>query len=421
MIEKLTVALLAVISVSQVVFAQDAKPAEQLKALLAEHEAARNLNDYKALCEAYEKADDRDRRKTLKDQIDKARETFRQQTEKCAAGCLKLAQTSTDDPAALDALLWVVGHTATGAPARPENAALVRARGRALDLLRRDHLRSDRLGAFCRLRGMGNMQDPESVKFLEEVLDKSPHRAVQARALERLADSKLSYGSAWLVPLRKDPAVAQLFERRWGKELLKKMLEADPDAMRREGERLYERLAKEYLDVPEPQAGTMGKFAALKLAALREPPAVGRPAPEVEGADIEGHELKLGDHRGKAVLLVFTGDWCAACAAFHPQQRSVAKKFAGRPLAVLDVNSDVDLERRKRINAKNQITWRAVQWTDAEGAPGPIAIRWGIHEWPTLFLIDHQGIIRHKYVGSPGEGALARDLEKLVREAEAGR
>jgi len=51
--------------------------------------------------------------------------------------------------------------------------------------------------------------------------------------------------------------------------------------MRREGERLYERLAKEYLDVPEPQAGTMGKLAALKLAALREPPAVGRrdPAP----------------------------------------------------------------------------------------------------------------------------------------------
>ena len=129
----------------------------------------------------------------------------------------------------------------------------------------------------------------------------------------------------------------------------------------------------------------------------------------------------FGDHRGKAVLLVFTGDWCAACADFHPQQRSVAKKFAGRPLALLDVNSDVDLENRKKVNAKDQITWRAVQWTDAEGAPGPIATRWGIHEWPTLFLIDHQGIIRHKYVGSPGEEVLARELEKLVREAEAGR
>src|SRR5438067_1904389 len=125
--------------------------------------------------------------------------------------------------------------------------------------------------------------------------------------------------------------------------------------------------------------------------------AASRSAPEVEGADIEGHALKLGDHRGKAVLLVFTGDWCAACADFHPQQRSVAKKFAGRPLALLDVNSDVDLENRKKVNAKDQITWRAVQWTDAEGAPGPIATRWGIDQWPTLFLIDHKGVIRQKY------------------------
>jgi peroxiredoxin len=436
MIEKLTVALLAVISVSQVVLAQDAKPAapkgqdnsqtaitpgRQFETLVKEYEAARHLKDYKALCEAYEKPDNADSRKTPKDQLDKARETFRQQTEKCAAGCLKLAQKYTDDPAALDALLWVVGHTATGAPALPENAALVRDRGRALDLLRRDHLRSEGLGAFCRLRGVGIIQDPESVNFLEEVLDKSPHRAVQARALQRLADYKLSYTSAWLAPLRKDPAVAQLFERRWGKELLKKMLEADPDAMRREGERLYERLAKEFLDVPEPQAGTMGKLAALKLAALREPPAVGRPAPEVEGADIEGHELKLGDHRGKAVLLVFTGNWCAACAEFHPQQRSVAKKFAGRPLALLDVNSDLSLANRKKVNAKEQITWQAVQYTDAEGAPGPIATRWGIREWPTLFLIDSKGVIRQRYVGSPDEKILAEELDKLIRETETGR
>ena len=159
-------------------------PAEKLKAVLTEHEAACNQKDYEALCEAYVKAD-RDRRKTLKGQIDKARETFRQQTEKCVAGCLKLAQTYAADPAALDALLWVVGHTATGAPALPQNAALVQARGRALDLLLRDHLRSERLSAVCRLCGMGIMQDPESVKFLEEVLARELEKLVREAEADR--------------------------------------------------------------------------------------------------------------------------------------------------------------------------------------------------------------------------------------------
>ena len=105
----------------------------------------------------------------------------------------------------------------------------------------------------------------------------------------------------------------------------------------------------------------MGKLAALKLAAMREPPVVGRPAPPVEGANIDGKELKLRDYRSKVVLLVFTSGWTTTGEDLHPEQRFLAKKFAGRPLALLDVNSDKDLDRRKKLNAKDQITWPAIQ------------------------------------------------------------
>src|SRR5262249_51234271 len=128
---------------------------------------------------------------------------------------------------------------------------------------------------------------------------------------------------------------------------------------------------------------------------------------------------KLSDYRGKVVLLAFTGDWCTACDNLHPQQRALAKKFVGRPLALLDVNSDLDLKRRKCVNAKEHITGRAFQWTDAEGAPGPVATRWGIDQWPTLFVIDHRGAIRQSYIGSPGEKVLAEVLDKTLRDAEA--
>jgi peroxiredoxin len=37
--------------------------------------------------------------------------------------------------------------------------------------------------------------------------------------------------------------------------------------------------------------------------------AVGKPAPEIEGVDVDGVAFKLSDYRGKVVLLDFWGDW----------------------------------------------------------------------------------------------------------------
>ena len=41
--------------------------------------------------------------------------------------------------------------------------------------------------------------------------------------------------------------------------------------------------------------------------------------------------------------------------------------------------------------------------------------------WPTLFLVDHKGIIRQKWVGNPGDEVLDKEIETLVKAAEADR
>ena len=38
-------------------------------------------------------------------------------------------------------------------------------------------------------------------------------------------------------------------------------------------------------------------------------PAIGKPAPEIEGEDIDGQRFKLSDYRGKVILLDFWGNW----------------------------------------------------------------------------------------------------------------
>jgi hypothetical protein len=42
---------------------------------------------------------------------------------------------------------------------------------------------------------------------------------------------------------------------------------------------------------------------------LSKPVAPGKPAPEIEGKDLDGVPFKLSDYRGKVVLLDFWGHW----------------------------------------------------------------------------------------------------------------
>ena len=101
----------------------------------------------------------------------------------------------------------------------------------------------------------------------------------------------------------------------------------------------------------------------------------------------------------------------------YPHERSLVKRLEGKPFALVGVNSDKDLKALKPILEKEQITWRSF-WNGEKGTAGPISAEWNVRGWPTLYLIDHKGVIRHRYLGSPGDEALDAAIDRLVREAE---
>lgn len=102
-----------------------------------------------------------------------------------------------------------------------------------------------------------------------------------------------------------------------------------------------------------------------------------------------------------------------------PHERSLVKRLADKPFALIGVNSDRDLNELKEVLHTEQITWRSF-WNGPKGTGGPISEAWNVRGWPTLYLIDHKGIIRHKWVGSPGDKVLDAAIEELVKKAEAG-
>src|SRR5262249_45184922 len=135
--------------------------------------------------------------------------------------------------------------------------------------------------------------------------------------------------------------------------------------------------------------------------------AVDKPAPEIAGTDIDGQSFKLSDYRGKVVLISFWADWCGACKDIAALERTLAATMRGRPFVLLGVNGDGDTVKLKERMRAEHVTARS--WCDGGGSantPGPIARQFNVHGWPTLYLIDERGIIRHRFNGTPSNARL---------------
>jgi hypothetical protein len=95
----------------------------------------------------------------------------------------------------------------------------------------------------------------------------------------------------------------------------------------------------------------------------------------------------------------------------YPHERSLVKRLAGEPFALLGVNSDSDRTVLKSVQEREQITWRS--WWDGGSTEGPIATQWNVSAWPTVYVLDAAGVIRHK--GLRGEG-LDAAVDHLLKE-----
>jgi hypothetical protein len=99
----------------------------------------------------------------------------------------------------------------------------------------------------------------------------------------------------------------------------------------------------------------------------------------------------------------------------YPHGRSLVKRLASKPFALIGVNSDPSKEKLKQVIEKEKMTWRSF-W-DGGSTSGPIARGWNVQSWPTIYVLDGKGIIRYKQVR--GE-ALDKAVDALLKELPAG-
>lgn len=94
-----------------------------------------------------------------------------------------------------------------------------------------------------------------------------------------------------------------------------------------------------------------------------------------------------------------------------PHERSLVASLQGKPFALVGVNTD-GKDKYAEEAKQEPVTWRSFD----DGPQGPICRDWNISGFPTIFVLDHRGVIRHKDLR--GE-ELERAVRDLVAAAEA--
>lgn len=96
----------------------------------------------------------------------------------------------------------------------------------------------------------------------------------------------------------------------------------------------------------------------------------------------------------------------------YPHERSLVERLKDKPFALLGINSDPKEKVLAAIKKEN-ITWRS--WWDGGDTSGPIATKWNVRGWPTIYILDHKGVIRFK--GARGK-AMDKAVDQLLKEQE---
>ena len=169
---------------------------------------------------------------------------------------------------------------------------------------------------------------------------------------------------------------------------------------------------------------------AARVALLEEPLALAHAAPRaVAGDALDLARREPGEHLIAALLEGIggarhgrEGDTVRAALPARATrrqrlgiriERSLVAKLKDKPFALIGVNvNDYETKDLKERMAREKMNWRSFAHQEA------INSKWN-PSTPGYYVLDPTGVIRHKWLGAPGERAIDATLEKLIKEAEA--
>jgi thiol-disulfide isomerase/thioredoxin len=135
------------------------------------------------------------------------------------------------------------------------------------------------------------------------------------------------------------------------------------------------------------------------------------PAPKLELNDVEGRALRLGDYKGKVVLLNFWATWCAPCRAEMPDLVKWQREYKSKGLQVIGVT----YPPTELTEAREFIKSIEVNYPVALGEERTKALFDKGETLPITVVIDKKGMIREIIQGIIFPEEFEQKVKPLLR------
>jgi cytochrome c biogenesis protein CcmG/thiol:disulfide interchange protein DsbE len=137
---------------------------------------------------------------------------------------------------------------------------------------------------------------------------------------------------------------------------------------------------------------------------------VDRPVPELDFKLLNGKTLKAADLHGKVVVQMYWATWCPYCRSDLPELQRLYEAYRSKGLEIVALSIDEEEKTVRDFWKDKHYSFPVGMRSDA------IFDHYGrVSTTPTYYIVDRQGIVRHRFLGSPEPGVIEQLVLKLLQ------
>jgi thiol-disulfide isomerase/thioredoxin len=162
--------------------------------------------------------------------------------------------------------------------------------------------------------------------------------------------------------------------------------------------------------------GSTGGYVSANGAITKVDPADRKPAPTLEGKDLDGEPITSESYAGKTLVVNVWGSWCPPCRKEAPALKLVSDEYADKDVQFIGILVRDDVASARAFNRKHDIAYPSIEDYSNRNGLG-FASSLPAQAIPTTWIIDSKGRVAVRIVS---ENLTASTLSGLIDDVQAG-